>query len=269
VIIMGPTKFSDIAKTPTDILNEDYTSKISLKCKKSAGPVKVTLETKRGPQGVLSSKVGTKFAYAGLSFDKVQLLADGGQVFESSLTPYSGVKLSFKGNKGADLGCDYKSGNFFATGKLDVKDMSQFSTSGCYGMSSGISVGGNATYNMSGKSGISAFNIGTSYSSGPFFASVTSSNKVSQFNLSTMYKVNANLTLASSTTHSSTKSFDLVSVGGLYKAPFGDVKAKVGSDGLVSACIIKKVASDVTVTASGSVAASDPSAFKYGLGIVM
>lgn len=76
-----------------DLLGDDYTGKISLKCKKSAGPISVTIETERGGGGALSSKIGGKFAYSGLSFDKVQLKADGGHVIETSLKPYPGVKV--------------------------------------------------------------------------------------------------------------------------------------------------------------------------------
>eukprot|EP00567_Pseudictyota_dubia_P008764 CAMPEP_0197450552 /NCGR_PEP_ID=MMETSP1175-20131217/25742_1 /TAXON_ID=1003142 /ORGANISM="Triceratium dubium, Strain CCMP147" /LENGTH=265 /DNA_ID=CAMNT_0042982999 /DNA_START=88 /DNA_END=885 /DNA_ORIENTATION=- len=262
-------KFADIAKGPNDLLNDDYTTKVSLKCKKAAGPVAVTIETNRGKDGSLSSKVGSKFKYAGLSFDKVQLTADGGNVLETSLVPCSGVKMSFKGNKGADLGVDYTKGSLFATGVLDIKDMSKFSTSACVAVGSGLNLGGNATYALSGKTGVSAFNVGASYTSGPLFASVTTASKMSQVNLGLLYKVNPELSVATSTTHSSSNACDVVGVGGAYTADFGTVKAKVGSNGIISACLIKEVAPKVTLTASGSVAASDLSDFKYGLGLVM
>jgi voltage-dependent anion channel protein 2 len=264
-----PTKYGDIAKAPKDILSEDYTDKVTLKAKKNAGPVAVTLETARGSGGALSSKVGTKFAYAGLSFDKVQLTADGGQVLETSLVPCEGVKLSFKGNKGADLGIDYTKGNLYATGVLDVKDMSKVSTSACLGLASGFTVGGDATYALSGKTGFSAYNVGASYSQGKLFASVTSASKLSSVNVGCVYKVNADLSLASSTSHSSEKACAVNAIGAAYKAPIGDVKAKIGSDGILSACLIKEVAPKVTVTASGAVSTSDLSSFKYGLGIVI
>jgi len=252
-----------------DLLNEDYTSKVSLKCKKAAGIASVTIETERGSGGALSSKVGTKFSYAGLSFDKVQLKADGGQVLETSLVPASGVKLSFKGNKGADLGINYTNGNFIATGSLDVKEMSKFSSSACVGLSSGITVGGNATYSMAGTTGISAFNVGTSYSSGPLFASVSTASKLSQVNIDLMYKVNGDLSLASSTTHSAAKTCDVLAVGGAYKASFGTIKAKVAGDGVVSACCMTTAAPGVSVTASASASPSDLSTFKYGLGFTI
>lgn len=250
-------------------MSDDFTSSISLKCKKNAGPVAVTIETERGSGGALSSKVGSKFSYAGLSFDKIQMKADGGHVLETSLKVAPGVSVAFKGNKGADVCVDYTNGNIFATGMLDVKDMSKISTSACLGLASGMKVGGDLTYGLSGKTGVTAFNVGGSYATGPIFASLTTSSKFSQFNIGLLYKVNNDLSLASQTSHSSAKACDVLSVGGSYKVPsVGTMKAKLGSDGIVSACLIREVASKVTVTGSVSINTSGDN-FKYGVGIVM
>jgi voltage-dependent anion channel protein 2 len=255
-------------KKTTDLLNDDYSSKVSLKCKKSAGPVAVTIDTTRAAAGSLSSKIGTKFSYAGLSFDKAQLEANGSQTLETSLTPAPGLKLSFKGSKGADLGADYKTGNFCGTAKLDVKDLAKVSTSACLGLSGGVALGGDAAYSIKGKS-FSAFNVGASYSKGNLFAAVTTADKLSAVNISMLYKVKPDITLASSTTHSAAKKCDVVAFGGLYKASFGDLKAKVGSDGVVAASLVKDIFPKVKVTASGSIAGTDTSTFKYGLGVTI
>eukprot|EP00542_Grammatophora_oceanica_P020610 CAMPEP_0194047120 /NCGR_PEP_ID=MMETSP0009_2-20130614/23567_1 /TAXON_ID=210454 /ORGANISM="Grammatophora oceanica, Strain CCMP 410" /LENGTH=265 /DNA_ID=CAMNT_0038692639 /DNA_START=86 /DNA_END=883 /DNA_ORIENTATION=- len=264
-----PVKFSDIPKGPKDLLGDDYTSKISLKCKKSAGPVAVTIETERGSGGGLSSKVGTKFAYSGLSFDKAQMKADGGHVLETSIVPCPGCKVSFKGNKGADLGIDYSTGQIFATSVLDVKDMSKVSATAAMALPSGLVLGGGATYALSGKTGLSVMDLSASYATGPVFASITSSSKFTKFNVGLLYKVNPDLTLASQTTHSSSNTFDVVAVGGQMNTPFGKIKAKVGSSGIISGCLVKDLAPKVTLTASGSMPASDMSKFTYGFGIVM
>jgi voltage-dependent anion channel protein 2 len=250
-------------------LNDDYTTKTTLKCKKNAGPVSVTIETERGEGGALSSKIGTKFAYAKFNVDKAQGTANGGRVLETSLKVAPNVKLSFKANKGADLGIDYTNGNFYSTGVLDVAEMSKFSTSACIGLPSGIKAGGDATYALSGKSGLTGLNVGTSYAHGPIFASLTSASKFSQVNVGLLYKVNSDISLASQTSHSADKVCDVLGVGGAYKASFGTVKAKYVGSGLVSASLIRDIAPKVTLTASGSVNMSDFSTFKYGLGIVM
>jgi len=264
-------KFSDISKGPNDLLSDDYTSSTSLKCKTKAGPVAVTIETERSASGSLTSKIGTKFSSYGLSFDKVQAKADGSSVLETSLVPMSGMKLTFKANKGADLGVEYTAGNAVTTGSLDVLNMSKLSTSTCVSLASGMTVGGNATYNISGsKAGLSAYNFGANYASGPLFASVTSANKLAQFNAGLLYKVNKDLSLASSSTHSAEKSMDLVAIGGSYTgSPLGTIKAKLGSNGVTSACLVKEVAPKVNLTASGSISGGDLSTFKYGIGLTM
>lgn len=228
----------------------------------------VTIETERGEGGALSSKIGTKFSYAKFNVDKAQATANGGRVLETSLKVSPNMKLSFKANKGADLLVDYTSGNFCATGKLDVAGMSKFSTSACMGLPSGIIAGGDATYDLEGK-GLTGLNLGASYASGPVFASLTSGSKFSSVSLGILYKVNDDLTVASQTTHTADKICDVGGVGGAFKAPFGTVKAKYTGTGLVSASLIREIAPKVTLTASGSVSVSDFSSFKYGLGIVM
>ncbi|EED95786.1 predicted protein [Thalassiosira pseudonana CCMP1335] len=265
-------KYSDIGKSAKDLLNDDYTNSISLKCKGKAGPVGVTVETERSPAGTLSSKVGTKFSYAGLNFDKLQAKADGSNVLETSLAPCAGCKVTFKANKGADLGVEYTAGSIVTTGALDVLNMSKLSTSTCIGVAPGINVGGDLSYNLSGdKAGLSSYNVGASYATGPLFASVTSASKFSQFNVGVLYKVNKDLSLASNTTHSSGKACDVLAIGGAYSglAAVGTIKAKVGSNGVTSACLIKEVAPKVNLTASGSISGVDFSTFKYGLGISM
>lgn len=264
-------KFSDINKPAKSLINDDYTSKISLKCKGAAGPIGVTIDTDRSAAGTLSSKVATKFSYAGLSFDKLQHEADGSTVLETSLVPCAGCKMTFKANKGADLGVEYTAGSVTTTGSLDVLNMSKLSTSTCIGVAPGINVGGDLSYNISGdKAGLSSYNVGASYATGPLFASVTSSAKLSQFNVGLMYKVNSDLSLASATTHSSAKACDVTAIGASYTGlSVGTIKAKVGSNGVTSACLIKEVYPKVNLTASGSITGTDLSTFKYGLGVTM
>ncbi len=266
-------KFSDISKPSSDLLGNDYCSNVTLKAKGlSAGPVKVSIETERSAAGTLSSKVGTKFAYAGLSFDKLDAKADGTNVLETSLVPCPGCKMTFKANKGADLGLEYTAGKMTTTGSLDVLNMSKFSTSACIGVSPAINLGGDLSYNLSGdKAGLSSYNVGASYASGPVYASVTSSNKFGQFNVGVLYTVNKDLSLASSTTHSSSKACDVAAIGGSYSGlgSVGTIKAKVGSNGVTSACLVKEIAPKVSLTASGSISGTDTSTFKYGLGIAM
>lgn len=263
-------KFFDIAKGPKDLLNNDYETKQTLKCKKNAGPVAVTIETVRGEGGALTSKIGTKFSYGKLNVDKAQATANGGQVLETSLDVAPNMKISFKSGKGGDLGIDYTKGNFYATGVLDVVEMSKFTTSACVSLPSGIKTGADASYGLSGKTGITALNVGASYSTGNFFSVVTSVNKFSSVNLGLLYKVNPQVSIATMSSHSGDNPFNLNAVGGSYKADFGTIKAKYTAGGVVSAALVKDLAPKLTLVASGSASASDPaSTFRYGLGITM
>lgn len=260
--------FLFLALVHTDLLNDDYVSGVSLKAKKNAGITTVTIETARGSGGALSSKVATKFNYAGFSVDKGQLKADGGRVLETSVVPCPGCKISFKADKGADLCVDYTKGNLFVTSVLDVLDTSKFNASASLAHPTcGFTVGGFTNYSLSGKSGFTAYDLGLKYSKGSLMASVSTASKLSAINIGLLYKVNNDLSIASQTSHSSSNSCNVLAVGALYKAPFGDVKAKIGSNGKVHASLIKEVAPKVMVKASGSVSTSDFSDFTTGLGI--
>jgi voltage-dependent anion channel protein 2 len=93
---------------------------------------------------------------------------------------------------------------------------------------------------------------------------LTASSK-STFNIGLLYKVNKDLSLASSTTHSSDKMCDVLAIGGSYAAPqIGVIKAKYAGSGLLSLCVTRELAPKVMLTASGSVSASDLSTFKPG-----
>jgi len=263
------TKFSDISKGPNDLLGDDFPSSVTLKAKVKAGKVGVTIETEKGEKG-LKPKVGAKFAYAGFNVDKFQLKADASSVFESSVKLNPETKLAFKFNKGTpDLYVDYSKDSFYATGVVtDITQFSKVATTACLGHPSGFKVGMSGTYVLSGKSpGFSAYDFGTSYASGPGFASVPTASKFSQLNIGATYKVTPEITLASSTTHKANTPFSLVAFGGLYKAPYGDIKAKYASDGKLYASFVKEIVPKVKVTAAVAVSTSNVSDIKTGLGI--
>lgn len=223
-----------------------------------------TIETEQDKSGALSSKIGTKYAFAKFSLDKGQLKGDGSRLLETSFKVSPDLKLSFKGGKGADLCADYTNGDIYATGVVDVMEMSKVSSSICMGLPSGLKMGADATYSLSGSSGFSAFNVGASYATGPMFASVTATSK-STLNLGLLYKVNGDLTLASSTTHASDKLCTVHGVGLSYKFPsVGTIKAKYDGNHVFSACVTRDLVPKVTLTASGSMSVSDPATFKPG-----
>lgn len=218
----------------------------------------------------LSAKVATKFSYAKFNVDKGQLTADGGRVLETSLKPHPNVKLSFKANKGADLGCDYTKGPLCATATLDVMSLSKLNASACYGLDSKLKVGFDAAVALKGTCGLSACNVGASYSTGPIFAAVVAAPQASKATLSLAYKVNDQMTIGSQTTHSGDKMCDFHGAGGSFKLASGaTVKAKYCGKGLVSTAYVREVVPKVTVTAAASFKPDDMSTFKPGLSITI
>ena len=149
---------------------------------------------------------------------------------------------------------------------------------------------------MAGSS-VDKFSLGASYSSGPIFAALTT-DKFAGANLGLMYKVrrkrraaphllpspptpysnsfsfpppqvNGDLSLATSSSHSADKPLDSVTIGCVYNAPVGVVKAKCTSGGVASAVLVKDVAKKVTVTPSLQVKNGDIKNASFGFGVVM
>jgi len=261
-------KFADLLKAPKDLLADDYTTKLTLKSKKDAGPATVTVEAEKAASGVVA-KVSSKFAFGGINFEKLQLTADGGYALETSLAPVNGVSFNFKGSsKASDLGLDYVTKSVFATAVLDAQSLSKVSASAVVEVSDGIHVGADTTYAISGATtGFSGVNVGASYARGPVFASATTSSKFSQISLGVTYKVHDDLIIATHTSHSSSKPYDILGVGIKYNTPLGVLKAKGSGDGVLSACLTTEVAPKVKVT--GSITALDLKTpkFSYGLGV--
>ena len=80
--MVKPVVFADLCKAATDVLDNDYTTKTLLKAKTAkipfpqVGPVVLTIEDEvKGAKGV-EGKLTAKFAYQGVSFDKIALKGD-------------------------------------------------------------------------------------------------------------------------------------------------------------------------------------------------
>lgn len=250
-------------------MNDDYTSKILVKCKKNAGPVGVTFETEQNKDGGLTPKIATKFSYGKFNVDKAQIKVDGSRILETSMKVTPDFKISFKASKGADLFLDYTQPNLHATGSVDVFELASATASACYGLENGIKLGGDARWSFRGTTGLVGYSLGASYATGPVSCSLTTA-KFASYHLGMMYKLSDQITLASQTSHSTSKPLDDISVGGAYVVPkIGTFKAKVANNGLLFACFVKEIAPKVTLTASGSMSVTNVSSFKPGLSITM
>ncbi|GMH47247.1 hypothetical protein TrRE_jg7118 [Triparma retinervis] len=235
--------FSKISAPSDDFFGDDYTKKVTCKIKTKAGPVGVTSETERKP--------------------------DGSHVMETSLTGVApGLKFTFKGDdaQNGDLGVEYTKGALGMTAEMDIIELKQVAAS--LAASKGdLAFGGSATYKIAGGS-LDKYSLGASYTSGPLFASVMS-DKFSAVDLGLKYKVNSDLVVGTSSTHSSSAPLGAITAGASFNAPFGIVKGKATSDGVLSAVLVKEVAKKVTVTPSVQVKASDLANATWGLGVTM
>jgi len=264
--------FSKISAPSDDFFGDDYTKKVTCKIKTKAGPVGVTSETERKTKGSTSllSKLSFKWAAgSGFSIDKLQMKPDGSHVMETSLTGVApGLKFTFKGDdaQNGDLGVEYTKGAIGMTAEMDIIELKQVAAS--LAASKGdLAFGGSATYKIAGGS-LDKYSVGASYSSGPLFASVMS-DKLSSVDLGLKYKVNSDLVVGTSSTHSASAPLGAMTAGASFNAPFGIVKGKATSDGVISAVLVKEVAKKVTITPAVQVKASDFANATWGLGVTM
>lgn len=266
--------FADISNPATDALKDDYTPKIFTKIKTKAGSVGVTAETERKTKNEstsLLSKLAFKWAGpSGFSLDKLTLKPDGSHSLETSLTGIApGLKFTFAGDdkEQGDLGFEYKTSSVAVTGECDIILGSSASASACL-TKGDINVGASGKFDIK-KSSLSAYSLGGSYAVGPLFASVTT-KKLSSANLGFLYKVNSDLSIATSSSHSASSPLSSLTLGMIYAAPVALIKAKVTSDGIIEAAAVKDIAKKVTINPAIKVAAKNPTeTFSYGLGVTM
>ena len=150
--------------------------------------------------------------------------------------------------------------------------MSKLDSSVCMSLPSGIKVGADASYALSGKTGLASFSVGGAYTMGPLSASLSATSK-STASIGLLYQASPKLALASQTVHAADNLCTVTAIGGSYKV--GDMlggnavlKAKMGGDGMISTCLVREVAPKVSLVASATMS-SDLSSFKPGLAITM
>jgi hypothetical protein len=266
--------YGDISSPVDDVIGDDYTTKVTTKMKTKAGPCTVTSETERvSKDGVsLLSKLSLKYAGPnGFSLDKFQMKPKGEAVVETSLTDKDrGLKYTFKGDisKKGDLGVEYTKGMLGLTATMDLFEQKKFSTTALVSQNA-FAVGGSANLKTSGGVTLDTFSVGASYSTGPFFAALTTT-KLSSATLAVKYEVSDTLKVVTSSEHSASSPLGGVTVGCVYDAKSnGVIKAKCTSGGEVSAVLVKEIAKKVNISPSVTVSNGDVANAKYGIGVVM
>lgn len=270
-----PFTLSDIHSPTTDLLTDDYTSNLTLKSKQQRGPLLLTLDTSRSTNGCLATKLSSKFTYKNLTIDKLQLNQEANGALESHLTVCRNTVLGFIGDsQAASLNLEYKSSSVLLNSVLDVQDFKKMSTTGKITFKNKINLASEVNMDLL-SSRINSVNFGVSYNTNGLKTSLSTMNGLHKplLNLGLLYTVNPNMSLSSSVIHSCyDKTRNNITVGTLYKAPFGQVKAKVDTQGSVKMALVKNVGDGVKITVGGGLNVGEGKCGKgleWGLGITL
>jgi len=205
----------------------------------------------------------------------LQLNQEANGSLESHLTVCKNTVLGFIGdNRAASLNLEYKNSKILLNSVLDVQDFKKISTTGKVTFNDKINLASEFSMDLV-TSRINSINMGISYSTNGLTTSVTTLNGLHKplFKVGMLYSVNQNISLASSVIHSCyDKSHNNIVVGTTYKAPYGQLKAKVDTHGSVKMALVKTVGDGVKVTLGGGLNVGDGKCGKgleWGLGITL
>jgi len=270
-----PFILSDIHSPIIDLLTDDYTSNLSLKSKQQRGPLLLTLDTSRSTNGCLTTKLSSKFTYKNLTIDKLQLNQEANGALESRLTVCKNTVLGFIGDsRAASLNLEYRNSNVLLNSILDVQDFKKMSTTGKVTFNGKINLASEVSMDLV-SSRINSVNMGLSYTTNGLTTSLTTLNGLHKplMKLGVLYMINPNMSLASSIIHSChDKTRNNVTIGTSYMVPFGQVKAKVDTQGSVKMVLVKTVGDGVRVTLGGGFNVGEEKCGKgleWGLGITL
>jgi len=269
---MSFSTFKDFDKTITDLVNDDFDSKFSLKVK-SSGPFNTTITTNTQfctKSNKLVPKLTTKWVHnSGFTLEKLEFSSDCKATVETSLVGIvPGLKLEFKGNESekADVSLTYNHTHATATAEVDCNSFSSFKTT---------VNGGNGPYTagaaadvkiVKGSVDSTTFSVGAGYTAKPLFVGLRADKNFSDFSALFSYLINKDITVAGIVNHGSKTSATLASV---YKCnPDTTIKVKATSSGVVSASVKQQFEKKFSVIGSAEVP-SDFNNVKFGLNAIL
>jgi len=236
-------QFKDLDKPASDIINDDYDLKHSIKIKATAPfDATITTNTTYEPSKVdykLATKLSIKkeIKAAGFTVEKLEMGVDGRLAVETSLKDtFKGLKLEFKGDdrsKG-DLSFSYTHPRVTATGEIDAVGVKKAKGSLTTGFDS-LLVGGSADFDLAATK-IDKLSVGIAYKTPLLYAVLRSDKTFADITGLVSYNALAKLTLAGRGTYDRKSSATSFSLGALYKCnERAVVKAKASSAGLINA----------------------------------
>jgi hypothetical protein len=262
--------FKDFDKSVTDLLNDDFDSKFTLKVK-SAGPFNTTLTTTTQfdpKSNKLVPKLALKWAHPSrFTLDKFELSSDCKTTVETSLSEaFPGLKVEFKGNEcdKADLSVNYVHSLATVTAELDVNNFSNFKTS-VNGGQGPFTLGASADLKIA-KSTVDSttFAVGAGYTQPKlFFVGVRANKNFADFSGLFSYVVNKDATIAGVVNHG--VKGPNATLATVYKCnPETVIKVKANTCGVFSASVKQAFEKKFSVVGSAEVS-SDFSAVKFGI----
>mmetsp|Transcript_20908 Transcript_20908/g.28767 ORF Transcript_20908/g.28767 Transcript_20908/m.28767 type:complete len:272 (-) Transcript_20908:252-1067(-) len=234
--------FKDFDKCPADLIDEDFSTKYTLKIK-SAAPSNTTITTNTELKGnALVPKLALKWAHpSGFTLEKLEVASDCKLVVETSLSNLTpGLKLEFKGNDSnkADLSFTYSAPAATVTGEVDFANFSSANASISGGH--GAFTGGASVNLKIAKASIDSakFGLGFGYTvPKSLFVGLRLNENFGNYSALFSYAAHKNITLAGNLSYAAGKD-PAVTLASLYKCnPNTTLKVKADTKGLLSASV--------------------------------
>lgn len=281
---MSPPSYSDISKSASDVLNNDYCfdKKLKLKTKTNNG-VGLTVENVMGSKGV-AGKLSSKFRpFSGIEVSKLGVKTCGRVFLEATLeNAIKGTDITINAEDGAgkspsgSLSVDYLADSFKLNTSLDFVKGPTISAAGTFA-TNGFILGGQVKYNTEfddSESGakVEDYNGALSYVASDFTASLSTSKKASVYGVSIHHNVSRSTQVATQFDFNSKDAGKVLTVGGIYSVDSDTkVQGKIDSNGIVSSNWIQNVRPQVQLIASAQVDAKNfaGDSHKFGLQLIL
>jgi len=281
-----PTKFKDVAKSASDLLNNDFqlaSQKVKIKSVAANGTV-ITSEGTLKNKGGTSGKVGVAFDVMGINIKKLEVNTDGRFTAEASLKATPALNTTVKVSEGgdaapaADVSLEYANEQLAASLVCDVTDPAGPTLHGQASVGVAVPnstarlvIGAETKYatglDSSSTPSVADYNVGAALEHGDLVASFHTKKKLSQPTFSVHHRRSTTMSLAAQYAHAS----KLVTVGSTFQVdPLVKVQGKIDSNAIVSANVHHTVSSNLKVIASASVDAKNfaGDSHKFGLQLI-
>jgi len=268
---MSFPKFKDFDSGVTDLIEDDFDIKYSLKIKSSA-PKATTITTNTSLAKDFSSlvpKVSAKWTHAsGFTLEKLEISPDCKMTVETSLSGMAkGLKLEFKGNDStekADLSMKYNLPQATVTADLDISNFSSAKASVCSGHGP-ISAGASLDLKIA-KSSIESTvcGVGVGYTlDNTGFVGIRANKNFSSYSMCFDYTRIKDMTVAGQLTYAASKPSAVLAAQYTCN-PNTVIKAKASSEGSLGFSVKQSFEKKFSVVGSAEVP-KGLNAIKFGL----